>query len=335
MSLFVVNIMKIFSKYAGEWILPNECIPVYAVWDPAETVELLKLKRPSALKIENVYNSVLLSDENGIAEISSIDTPGYVLIELSSSDTKKLQQKHSIFLEFWENGFLKEKLSLKVKVLRPKLVIQRVPSSIKVVRGKARQKITIQYCGFGHIFVLLGSTKDSEIEVKVPPSLKEMLEDLLEDFNLAIEDVLKRFPELKEFFEPFSEEELRSTTQFNQKFDELIHFLKKHKEPYLEFSKSLSLAISRSIRFEELLLRPLIEFFRSLPTENIVLMNPLDELLVETEKKALKLRLRYFDMAQNNYSELELETEIVGDVPTSLRIHELLDWSLGELYGSE
>jgi len=115
--------------------------------------------------------------------------------------------------------------------------------------------------------------------------------------------------------------------EFKNNITNLATLLASDKDFLQSFVESYARALIKNNQFQDAL-RKVITIYQSLVTKDILLLNPLDEMLIEQKGSTVRLEILITDNVYDNYKDKILpEIKIEADPNTRVPIYKLVDWS--------
>lgn len=324
--------MKIIKKYLAPWAIPNENIPLHIVWDPNENIKEIILKKPEFLQIKEAFNANYIIEDDFKIKFDNFESNGYFSAELICKGIEVLEKKCNIILEFKKEDIVIDKINLSTKILRPELKPIMVPSEIRIIDVggdlKVDNPIILQYKGDGKVHVHIQTFKNSELQIKIPEEIKDIIKKFNADFNICLNELKPKYPQYETFFQSLINEEL-SLSDLESELEVFSEIFKNDIEFTKDFSKKLSWAVTRNYAIlDDYIITPFIEYIKSSPIRTVDLINPIWYIEFFRSSKILNIRIEYFDIENNIYKPIEISTKLVGDKNDKIDLYKLFKWEL-------
>lgn len=324
------HLMNILSKYLAPWAIPNENIPLHIIWDPKENIQEITLFKPEWIKIKEVFNSSYNVEDDFKVRFKNFDSNGYFSIELISKEIEALEKDCNIILEFKKEDTI-EKISLFTKILRPKLESIVIPDEIKVseIGGEliVNNPIKIRYQGHGRVYVHVQSSEESDLQIKIPMAMQEVLDKFQTDLNLGLDELKPKYSQYEKFFNFLKEGDNLSLNDIESKLEAHSEIFENDINFFKEFLEKFAWAVARNYALlDDYIITPFIEYVRSAPIRTVWLINPIFRIDFFKDAKLLNMQIEYFDSKENKYEPIKISTMLVGDTDGEIDLYKLFSW---------
>jgi hypothetical protein len=333
------NLMVIKSFFLPKETLQGAEIPSHVLWDDI-SFSHIKVDFPSQIKIKEVFNvekDCWKKEKIGII-VQKVEVNGYlgIIFESSILDTEEFDVW--VDFSFFNDVQLIEKITRRLHLFRPQIIIDEVPETLEVdvEKGQPLKLIKLRNCGEGTAIVVIKTPKTSQVQRKLPKSIQEFRNDYHEALQNNLAVVKKDFPEqiteIDEYIDVIGKtiKRVRVGVKFFDRLEGILNkifaIFEENAEFRTKFLAAVADAYSKSIQrismFENLL-----TYLNSVISKRVVFLDPLWIIPVDTEPKNLALELIYTDLMIHNYKPVKLKfTKIVGNKSGDIPIYRLFDW---------
>ena len=237
------------------------------------------MTKPENLQIQEVFNATPNVVNETKVRFSNFDSIGYFSMELVSKKIEKLETECNVSLEF-KNDKTIEIIDFNIKILRPKLESIFRPNEIRIIEIKddfiVENPIKFTYKGHGDVFVHVISNEDSELQIKIPPDRKEIIDKFKLDLNSSLKELMPKYPQYITIFESLENDDRLSLDDIESKLEIYDDIFKKDSEFTTYFFECFSSAVLRNYaQLDDYIITPFIEYIRSSPIRTVHLINPI------------------------------------------------------------
>jgi hypothetical protein len=200
--------------------------------------------------------------------------------------------------------------------------------------GFVKGKIEVKNIGRGLLFIHVTATEDSPVKVETPREYREFAErfeaDLLDEFSKLINDFPQYGSLLNEMYEWDRKTSLELTDEEKDKFKEfatrLANTLAKDRAFLDRFLGAYAKALAKNTELIEAV-RKVITLYESIVSKDIIVANPLDEVILKGGKGKIVLKISQSDSVLNKYEDIILpEIELRSPHETKFPVYKLFKW---------
>jgi hypothetical protein len=317
--------------YIVPWALPKENIPIHIEWTRDMIFNTIRLKIPEDFKFIDFLNVEKINITGNVAAIDKVIEPtlpevpmyfGFIVSSTKIYDELKVVKE--ILVEFLHENKAVKIIRLYARIFRPTLEVTDTVKKIELTDEQEKWKIPInlRYIGFGDIRLKI----EAEIGGRIVSHGESIVYELLR--RLWLSDLLpdegtpeKREEKRKKIrVEPTYIQEISEQLGKKMESGDISGILEMIDERDIEdFKRWLSEVKAKDrlmeviyTRIEDLLLDLLLDLLERHPTDNVKLANAQTKIRakIELPMETIKIRLKYIDPVQNEYSPIEIPIDI-------------------------
>jgi hypothetical protein len=321
--------------YLPEEGLQGEDIPSHVLWENIK-VESVQISFRSPLKFKEIFNAETceISDNNILVKKAELE--GYIGLLFESSKVSALEVVVPVeFLIFQENGDVIKERKM-IKLFRPELKVE-IPTDTVILNpdtGFVKGRIRIKNIGRGTLLIRISATEDSPIKLETPPDQREFAEKFEEDLVQEMSKLAEDFPQFQAVFDEMLEWEnkdfLEISTEERNKlveyFSKLANVLASNRTLLERFVEGYAKAFAKNTELIEAV-RKVITIYETMVSKDILLVNPLDEIVLAEKKERIALKILQTDRVFDKYEEIKLPNiELASSGAVRVPIYRLFDW---------
>lgn len=326
------------SVYLPEEGLQGEEVPSHILWDEDLIVKSIKIIYNMPLSLKNVFNAKTWEKENNdnLLVIEDVEVPGYVGLLFETCKISETDVVTSI--EYIINTHTGKEINIKkeIRLFRPQLQIKNLPKEIIIEpkTGFVKGKIRAMNSGRGILFIHVTATEGSPIKVETPPRYREFAERFIADLSDEFSKIVDDFPQydslINEMFEWDKKDPLELTQAEKNKFKEfairLANTLAKDLTFLERFLGAYAKALARNTELIEAV-RRVVTLYESIVSNDIIVANPLDEVILKEKTGKIVLKITQTDSVFNEYDDIILpEIELKSSEVASFPVYKLFEW---------
>ncbi len=323
------------SLYLPTEGLQGEEIPSHVTWENMD-FESIKISFQAPLKFKEVYNTEHPEIHDDCIIVKNVEMEGYLGLIFESSKTPAIELHAQVTYSISLSSGQVMQEAREICLFRPELVIQSAPERIRVnpITGSAENQLLIRNVGRGTLILYVDTIEESPLSIATPADQSELLQRIESDFRDEMLRLEKEFPQFQPILEEMFEWEERNSIQVIREereryvdyMDRLSKAMMSNKQFLSEFLGAYAKVVIKNIEILELMKR-FVELYESLISKNILLMNPLDEILVTDSVEVILLRIFQTDRIFNNYEDITLpKIELVGENAGRVPVYNLFGW---------
>jgi hypothetical protein len=334
-SLKVARMLPRQDFYLPNEGLQGETIPSYILWENMK-VDSVRVTFHSPLKFKEVFNagSWEINDDNIV--VKNVELDGYIGLSFESVRVTELEVIVPVeYTIYASNGEL-VKETRKIKLFRPELEIKTKAEKMIVdpSTGFIRGRIGVKNIGRGVLILHVSTTKGSSVKIQTPPEHRDFAEKFRADLIMELKNLAKDFPQfrsaLKEMLawdkKEFQELSAEERNKFAEFLNKMARALASDKNLLRGFIEAYSKALAKNSELIEMV-RRVINVYESLVSKDILLINPLDEVVLTGKKGEIALTISQTDKVFGTYDDIRLpKFEITSSSEIKLPIHKLFVW---------
>ncbi len=332
------NTPKVFTYLPDEG-LQGENIPSHILWENIKVKSILISFR-SPLIFKDIFNAEEWNIRDSNIMIDKLEVEGYVGLSFESKKVSDLEVIIPIeFIITMPNGDIIKEIK-KIKLFRPQLKIKAPKKiiSIDAYSGFIKDRIKAKNIGRGTLMMRISTTKDSPIKIETPPEHREFAQRFLSDLKNEMSILCNDFPAFKPFWDElviWDEKDLlelstEERTRFIQFTDDLTSFLASDKKLLQGFVEAYLKTLTKNAELIETV-RKVISVYESLVSKDILLINPLDEIILTNKEAELILEISLTDKVWDTYSDVKLPAiKLVSSRELKIPIHKLFEWGTND-----
>jgi hypothetical protein len=329
---------RVFTYLPDEG-LQGENIPSHILWNNMK-VKSIQISFRSPLKLKDVFNAEEWYIRDTNIFVNKLEVEGYVGLSFESTKVSDLEViipvEYTITLP---NGDIIKELR-KVKLFRPQLELK-VPEtyiSIDANTGFIRGRIKAKNIGRGILMMRISTTKKSPVKLETPPEHREFAQRFMSDLENEMSMVCDEFPAFKPYWDElviwdkkdFMDLSAQERSKFMQFLGSLGSLLASDKKLLQGFVEAYVKALTKNTELIETV-RKIISVYESLVSKDILLMNPLDEVILTNKEEKIVLKISLTDSVWDTYSDVRLPTiKLVSSQEFKVPIYKLFEWGIGD-----
>jgi len=322
--------------YLPNWGLQGEDIPSHLLWMNAKA-DRAKISFSAPLKCKQVFNVERFVINDNEVIIEKLELEGYIGLTFETSKIDELQIVVPIeYSVYMSNGDVIKEIK-EIKLFKPQLEIEvaknreiKIDPKTKFIKGR----IKIKNVGRGTSIIRINSTEGSTLEIVTPPEQREYAEKFNTDLFQELDELTHEFPKFKPILKEMIEWNEKDYTEIFSKLgnefldyiNRLANTLANDKELLEGFVESYLKAATKNSEYIESI-RRLVKIFESMVSQDIVLTNPLDELVFHGKNEQIILEIFQTDKVFGEYDEIVLPPiSVFCSESISIPIYRLFDW---------
>jgi len=316
--------------------LQGEDIPSNITWQDLD-VDSIKVTFHEPLKLKEIFNASIYDVKENEVIAKDIEVKGYLGMSFETSKIDQIETELPVdYVIHLRNGDQIEEHK-NIKLFKPQLRV-RLPKnniSIEPKTSYVKNRIGIKNIGRGLLIIRIKVASDSQCKISTPREYQEWVSKFNADVTEELTALSQEFRQLQPFMDYLlscaDKEYLELTDEekeeFKRKLTGLATLLASDRDLLRGLVESYARTLMKNNQFQDAL-RKVITVYQSLVTKDILLLNPLDEVLVENKGGTLKLEILITDNVYDNYKDVVLpEIKIEAEPNTRLSIYKLVDWS--------
>jgi hypothetical protein len=325
---------RVFTYLPDEG-LQGENIPSHILWDNIKVGSIQISFRPP-LKLKDVFNAESWDIHDTTIVINKLEVEGYVGLSFESSKVSDLEVTVPVeYLITLPNGDIIKEIK-KVRLFRPQLELK-VPTtsiSIDASTGFIKGRLKAKNVGRGTLIMRISAAEDSPIKLETPPEHREFAERFMSDLQIEMSKLADEFPVFKPYWDEiliwdkkeFMELSAEERSKFTQYLNNLANLLAGDKKLLLGFVEAYAKAFAKNTELIETV-RKIISVYESLVAKDILLLNPLDEVILLDKEGELALEISQTDRVLDTYDDVKLP-RIKLTSPKGIRVpaYRLFEW---------
>lgn len=324
------------SVYLPREGLQGEEVPSHILWDEDLIVKFIKIIYNMPLSLKNVFNAKTWEKSDNLLVIKDVEVPRYVGLLFETCKISEIEIITTI--EYIIGTHTGETINIKkeIKLFRPQLQIKNLPKEIMIEpkTGFVKGKIRAKNIGRGLLFIHVTATDESPIKVETPLRYREFAErfvaDLFNEFSKLAADFPQYSSLINEMLEWDKKNPLDLTQEEKNEFKEfatrLANTLAKDLAFLEKFLGAYAKALARNTELIETL-RRVITLYESIVSKDIIVANPLDELILKEVAGKIVLKIKQSDSVFNEYEDIILpEIQLKSPEEAKFPIYQLFEW---------
>jgi len=325
---------RIFTYLPDEG-LQGENIPSHVLWDNMKVESVLISFRPP-LKIKDVFNAESWDVRDTTIVIDKLEVEGYVGLSFESNKVSDLEVTVPVeYLIKLPNGDIIKEVK-KVRLFRPQLELT-VPTtsvSIDASTGFIKGRIRAKNVGRGTLVMRISAAEDSSIKLETPPEHREFVERFMSDLQIEMSKLAEEFPVFKPYWDEmliwdkkeFMELSAEERSKFMQYLINLASLLAGDKKLLQGFVEAYAKAFAKNTELIETV-RRVISVYESLVAKDILLLNPLDEVILSDKEGELVLEISQTDRVLGIYDDVKLpRIKLASSQGIRVPAYKLFEW---------
>jgi hypothetical protein len=333
MSDMAVSKISIYLPKEG---LQGEEVPSHILWDESLIVKSIKILYNMPLSLKSVFNAKTWEKNDNLLVIEDVEVPRYVGLLF---ETCKISETNVVTsVEYIINTHTGKKINIKkeIKLFRPQLQIKNLPKEIMIdpKTGFVKGKIRARNIGRGILFIQVVAAEGSPIKVETPPRYREFAERFITDLSDEFSKIVNDFPQYQSLINEMLEWDKKYPLEFTQaeknKFKEfairLANTLAKDLTFLERFLGAYAKALARNTELIEAV-RRVVTLYESIVSNDIIVANPLDEVILKEKTGKIVLKITHTDSVFNEYDDIILPAiELKSSEATSFPVYKLFEW---------
>ena len=326
------------------FFLPKETlqgaeIPAHIIWKDIP-FSFIRAEIPPCLEVEQLFN-VTKEDwkkENFGFVVKEVEIEGYLGMVLQSRRLDVESFDVWIDFSFIKEDQITEKISGKIHLFRPEILVEDVPRVIEInfERNFVSPRIKIKNCGEGTAIVLVKILKDSETKRKLPKSIQEFRMQYYNDVKENFSVLEKEFPQYSEIISeylrvvhPFLMKR-KMEKKYLKKIEHMLEKILRVFETDEDFAKAFVEAVGAAYLKNIQLLTvfdDFLKYFNSIASRKVLIPDPLWVFPISKEPKKLSMEILTTDLLIGEYPPIRVpKIELIGDRPDEVPIYRLFEW---------
>lgn len=330
-----VTISKV-SIYLPREGLQGEEIPSHILWDDDLVIKSIKIIYNTPLSLKNVFNAKTWEKIDNLLVIKDVEVLGYAGLLF---ETCKISETEVITtIEYIISTYTGEEVNIKkdIKLFRPQLQIKNLPKEIIIEpkTGFVKGKIRAKNIGRGLLFIHVAATEGSPIKVETPLRYREFAERFMADLSDEFSKLVDDFPQYSSL--------INEMLQWDKK--DPLEFTQEEKHGFKEFAMRLANTLAKDMTFLERFLgayakalarntelieavRRVVTLYESIVSKDIIVANPLDEVILKEKTGKIVLKITQTDSVFNEYKDIILpEIELRSSEEAKFPVYKLFEW---------
>lgn len=307
--------------YIPDFNLQGEGFPFYIT--SRHRLKRVKISFDSGVKLKAVYNAIPEKIQVGESDliIDGFQTDGYLggAFEGTFDDSQFGKMENITFEVMLENN--KSAVRKRINLFRPDLRVLSVPDSINIKFGSKKnvksdsfsllQKVVLYNAGEGTAVASIKQGDDSDLELTLPKDIQEVMENIVRDWDSAIEELSGRYPKYSKSIQGFSQmlKEPIPTKENAEIYKVTMGELDKHLETDEafkdDFIETFIGAILKNYSVSKDL-RQFLGYLLSVKPKKVILMNPFVRVKIPEGVSYLDIIITVTDLSRNPYDDISL-----------------------------
>ena len=329
--------MFVKSFFVPKNALQGEDIPLHVIWKGID-YHAIRIDLSSFLQLKEIYNVAKrnMKRENQSLLIKKLEVDGYLGMIFQSKQLEKARQDAWLSLTFLDQkGEMIERRQAKIHLFRPNIIVEEVPSILKVdlEKGFVYDRIKMCNTGDGTAIVVFKTRKDSELKKKLPKSMREFRKRFYRDAEKNLSRVQKQYPlysSLIEHYVNLLEKPVKEKQYFKDMdnvWTQLAERFEANENFGWVFIEALATALLKNVHFITIF-ENFLEYLSSVASKKILIFDPIEVVPVSTEPKELAVNVWTTDLVRGKYPEIKLPNiKIVSNQSGEVQIHRLFEWT--------
>lgn len=316
--------------------LQGEEIPSNIRWQDLD-VDSIKVTFRDPLKVKEIFNASDYEIKSNEVLAKGIEVNGYLGMAFETRKVSQIETELPIDYVIQLKNGNKIEVHKNIKLFKPKLRVRLSKNNLSIEKktGYVKGRLNIKNIGRGLLIIRVRTAGDSQCKIYTPPEYQEWVSKFNADITEELTALSEEFVQFKPFMQYFvscaDKEYLELTNEekeeFKNKITSLATLLASDKDLLRAFVESYARALMKNNQFQDAL-RKVITVYQSLVTKDILLLNPLDEMLIEQRGSTVKLEILSTDNVYDNYKDMILpEIKIEAEPNTRVPVHKIVDWS--------
>ncbi|MEM3829601.1 MAG: hypothetical protein QXP36_10360 [Conexivisphaerales archaeon] len=327
-----------FEAFIPDFCLQGEILPFYILWKSGKLKDIIISYGPglNPKSLNNVPPTEIKLDRGQI-KISQTEVEGYLSGSFEAILDKTCFEKREFLNISVELESETKNISKEILLFRPDIKAYEVPKEI-ILKVRKDKKIvpsdTIKLAnhGLGTAVIFLDKSEDTKAEVVLPPSWENMIKNLYDDMDSALQKVADKYPQFKELLPnylsllkaPFLSK--KSLIPYRETINKLENLMNENEEFAKELVSSIFGAVVRNLSLTRNL-QEFVNYLMSIKPSRVLLTNPFTEMKIPKGVSAVGLNINITDLAWNDYEIIETGLlQIVCDEDITIRISDLVSF---------
>jgi len=335
---------KSITVYLPSEGLQGENIPAHILWDNNLGIKTIRIFFTSPLKVKNVFNVKKWELNGNVLLIDEVEVDGYLGVLFETYVMDDTEVTSTVEFKLMSDDDFKE-IKRTITMFRPQFEVKKVSREIVINpdTGHVYGRIEAKNAGRGLLILKISATDKSPTKVETPIKYREYIERFEKDFLEEFFRLSKEFPQY-EFL--FDETRKWFEKETNKKIMKLNENEKKRYKMFLErlsdtlakdtdfLEKFLSAIMRAFVKNSEFIneIRRIVTLFESIVSNDIIVTNPFDEVILTHEKNEINLSVLQTDAVLNEYEEVTLPKIVLKiskkvEFPFKFPLYKLIKWS--------
>lgn len=328
--------MSVKSFFVPKIALQGEDIPLHAIWEEID-YHGIRIDRCPFLELKEIYNVAKrnMKEERQSILIKKPKVDGYLGIVFQSKQLEKSRQDAWLSLAFLDqDGKMIEKRQASIHLFRPNLVVEEIPSEIKVDADRefVHNRIRLRNTGDGTAVVMFKTRKESQLRRKLPKNITEFRKEFYEDVKENLSTVQKEYPLYSSLVERYVKllkpplKERRHLKKMENALNKLTESLEANEDFGWAFIEALAGALLKNIHLITIF-ENFLQYLSSVASKKILVVDPLEVIPVSTEPRELAVDVLTTDLIGSEYPDISLpRLKVVSNQRGEIPIHRLFEW---------
>ncbi len=321
--------LRIIKEYIAPWALPKEEVPFHLILDQTSRYDEVRLKLPPNILLKDMFNVGEYKQIDDEIFVNSFKTHGFFGCIIAYDDIfEETHVSRIIEINFYYKGKKVHSKSLKANFYRPRLEFVEGPEEIMIsdkVEIEKLLKFKIRVMGFGRVGIKIEGTTGEQFNVSSEPLFREIVRRIATAYRQNNQSESK-----KSSTEDTSEDNggkrparidsdwiMERTSEYWDRIQEgqypedlgdelLIEFRNWLKDP----TNAEKIREVISVQIEDIILDSLLFYSERFPADKVDLKFGKPSVEIDIVGDILKMRYRYWDAHENEYSPLEINVSV-------------------------
>jgi hypothetical protein len=315
--------------------LQGEDIPSNIVWQGLE-IAFIRISFSSPLKVKEVFNATSWDSKESVIIANGIEVEGYFGLSFETTKVKEIQTETSVFYELHlKNGSVINETK-KIVLFRPQLEVKVDTDKVEIDPKTmfVKNRIRMKNVGRGVLMLRISTTDSSQFKIETPPEHREFAERFEEDLTEELSILAKTYPQFKQVWDQvliwdtkdFQEFTKEDRVEFSKHINRLAHVLASDKRLLQAFVEAYAKTLAKNSEFIEKI-RKVIAVYESLVSKDMILLNPLDEIILSAKKGEVTFAVSQADRVLDDYEKVFLpKIELLGSEGLRIPVYRLFGW---------
>jgi hypothetical protein len=324
------------SVYMPKEGLQGEDIPSHILWENA-TINSIEISFGAPFRLKGVFNCSSPEICENRLTVKTVELNGYLGLSFETSKVKDIEVELPVGfrIQFSSGEVIEE--TKRIRLFKPQLKVV-VPASHNIsvdsATGFIKGRLSIKNVGRGLILMRINSTEDSQTKLETPLEYREFAEKFNADIGEELTKLANQFPQFKPFLDytlSCGDKESLSLTMKEREelaryLTSLANTLANDKALMQGFVEAYAKALAKNTQFIESI-RKVVTVYESLVSKDILLLNPLDEVILMGKDSTISLAITLTDNIFDNYKDMELpRINIKSEQGVRIPIYKLVEW---------